>query len=122
MIEFSFDLPWPAMALWPNTRAHWFYTNREFQVAKNFAFFVAREQGVTAYEKRPSEIALRLTFYNGKRRYDLDNALAASKAYIDGIAAALTIDDRYFQFLIARGTLKQKLVRVELYIEDYIPD
>lgn len=51
------------------------------------------------------------------RHRDLDNMLAASKAFLDGVAQALGVDDKHFRPItidVARDTKKQGFILVEI--------
>lgn len=94
------ELPYPAKILWPNGRAHWAAKHREFQKHKEWAYIAMR---VEWHEGRISAAAMQLpvqwsaTFYPKTRHpIDDDNARASLKAYQDGFARALEIDDRHF--------------------------
>ena len=89
----TLTLPLPHGKLSPNARAHWRTLARHRALARNVAYWVTREtlQGLAAV---PVFAGYRLTFYHGVRRNrDDDNASASCKAYRDGIAQALGVDD-----------------------------
>lgn len=67
---------------------------------------------------RHTSIPINLTFHPAtKRAFDLDNALAASKSAIDGIAQALGINDKQFNPVILwRGEPDKTAPRVEITI------
>ncbi len=55
------------------------------------------------------DIPLRVTFVQpDKRRRDRDNLLAASKSALDGVAAALKVDDSRFEPVIVSRTFGAK--------------
>lgn len=88
-------LPWPARELSPNaSKRHW----RSKQNAKLEAYRVAHQTARYVMRNcgplRLGRIYARLTLNPpDKRRRDLDNVLAALKPSLDGICAALGIDD-----------------------------
>lgn len=90
------ELPFPAKVLWPNGRTKSFhFKNREFQKHKSWA----RNATLAAYRGyRPDgAISWLVTVYPKTRHpIDKDNASASLKAYQDGIASALQIDDSQF--------------------------
>lgn len=93
------QLPYPAKALWPNARPHWAAKNKEAQKHKAWAYAAAYSalRGLK-YVPDGNRIPIRLTV-SGKGRGalpDRDNSLAASKAYLDGIALALGVNDKFF--------------------------
>lgn len=90
------SLPYPHKALWPNGRAHWATKHRETQKHKAWAWGEAMAAKSPTVGDGP--IPVRLTVY--PKKYgplpDRDNCIAAMKAYQDGIAQALGIDDKHF--------------------------
>jgi crossover junction endodeoxyribonuclease RusA len=89
------DLPFPAKALWPNGRPH---PMQRHSAAKKHKLWAAN--AVRAEKDRPDGERLQLVAaFHCKPRGplpDRDNASASLKAYQDGIAAALGVDDRHF--------------------------
>lgn len=89
-------LPYPHKALWPNGRPHWAQKATQTKKHKQWAFDGARAAKAPVVGDGP--VAVRITVH-GKPRGplpDRDNCIAAAKAYQDGIAAAIGIDDRHF--------------------------
>ena len=59
-----------------------------------FATLFAEARHIVNWE---GDVHVQLDFYPpSKRRYDLDNAIAAMKSSLDGIADALSVDDSRF--------------------------
>jgi crossover junction endodeoxyribonuclease RusA len=95
------DLPYPAKALWPNGRAHHMAKAREVKKHRAWAHIAACEAGTEArraVQAQQTPIPVTITVFGKPRGVlpDADNASAAAKAYIDGLAARLDINDRYF--------------------------
>lgn len=94
----AIELPYPAKILWPNGRGHHMAKHREFQKHKQWAWAATRAHagiGLRGIFARP--IRWSVTFYPKTRHaVDDDNARASLKAYQDGIAAALGVDDKFF--------------------------
>ena len=93
------ELQYPNKALWPNGRAHWGAKNKETQKHKAWAYAAAYSalRGLK-YVPDGNRIPIRLTV-GGKKTGSLpdkDNCLAAAKAYLDGIAMALGVNDSLF--------------------------
>lgn len=93
----TITLPIPDAKLWPNSRSHWRVKARLTQSARHSAW--VRTRGAFA-ESNTTAIGLsKFTgytlafFYKDARRRDDDNAQASCKAYRDGIADALGVDD-----------------------------
>jgi crossover junction endodeoxyribonuclease RusA len=89
-------LPFPARVLWPNGRT----LNHKFKAA---AFRKAREQAAWAAKAAnvrvgDSPIPVHLIVKPKAKgpAPDADNCVSACKAYFDGIAAAIGINDRHF--------------------------
>jgi crossover junction endodeoxyribonuclease RusA len=96
------DLPWPAPALSPNSRAHWSKAAKARAEAKRTAWALALEAGFPTHCKGPVSVSLRFCPPDARRR-DMDNAFASMKASLDGIAEAMCVDDRHFVFTLAWG-------------------
>jgi len=104
------SLPFPASELMPNRK------NGRSHHASNAAKIKAREDAFLATKADPAHIKFNHTegaipvsiVYcpPDKRRRDLDNLLAASKASLDGMANAMGVDDTRFRpILINVGTI-----------------
>lgn len=90
-------LPFPHKALWPNGRAHYFTKAREFKKHKGWAYAAALAALPRSYKHDGAPVRLRyIVTPKTKNAIDKDNAVAAMKAYQDGIAAALGVDDSAF--------------------------
>jgi crossover junction endodeoxyribonuclease RusA len=88
-------LDYPHKALWPNGRSHWAEKARQFKSAKLAAAWATRAANIRLGDSPiPLHIEVRPKRYGPAP--DRDNAISAAKAYIDGIASALAIDDRHF--------------------------
>lgn len=92
------ELPLPAKILWPNGRGHHMAVAREKRKHREWAFYATvAEFGPAALEGQASRIQWLVTFYPKTRHaIDDDNARASLKAYQDGIAQALGINDKLF--------------------------
>lgn len=93
-------LPWPHKALWPNGRPH--YLAKATQTKKHRAWaHTATLAAVGRYTSAGERIPVRLLFRPKPRgpAPDKDNCIAASKAYLDGIAQALGVNDALFDLL-----------------------
>jgi crossover junction endodeoxyribonuclease RusA len=95
-------LPWPDKGLSPNARLHWAPKAKLKAAARQFAM-VSTADAMNYYERRKfasdeSKIPMTITFYPpDKRLRDDDNMVGSFKAYRDGIADALGVDDRRFK-------------------------
>ncbi len=93
------QLPYPNKSLWPNGRAHWGAKSKEMKKHKAWAYAAAYSalRGLK-YVPDGNRIPVRLTV-GGKSSGalpDKDNCISAAKAYLDGIALALGVNDSLF--------------------------
>ena len=115
------ELPWPSRALSPNARVHWAVKRKATQAAKQYASAQTLHnlQGKNL-PKTIRRISYRLTFLPPDRRArDEDNLVAQMKAYLDGVAIALDIDDRNFHLLEPRvgAPAKPGRVMIDFYFD-----
>lgn len=90
-------LPFPHKALWPNGRAHWAIKHREFQKHKQWAYIATLSRLPRCFKHNGQLVTLTYNITpKTANKIDADNAVAAMKAYQDGIAMALGIDDSAF--------------------------
>lgn len=107
-------LPWPPASLSPNARVHWATLARSKRAYRMVCATQARQQGV-----RPmygaAALHLGVTYYPpSKRAYDLDNAIARTKAGFDGLADVLLVDDSKWSFTFRRADQVGGFVKVEV--------
>lgn len=95
------SLPWPHKILWPNGRT----LNRRYKAAetakhKAWAFFAATK-AKGALTLSDGRIPVQIVFYPKPRgpAPDRDNAISGTKAYLDGLAMALDVNDSRFDIL-----------------------
>lgn len=88
-------LPYPDKALWPNGRAHWGKKAAEVKKHKRWAYDAMR---VAKFCVADSPIPVRIVCHPKAKgpAPDRDNIIAAAKAYLDGIADYLCVNDRHF--------------------------
>lgn len=104
------ELPFPPADLFPNRKngKHWGSTIQVKSKAWSDAYQLTH-QAVNRHSGKwyplKGEIPLTVTFNPpDKRHRDMDNMLAACKAFFDGMATALTVDDKQFgPITIRRG-------------------
>lgn len=92
-------LPFPEKILWPNGRGHHMAKHRAFKKHKQWAHDATLADLGRDYRLTSDRVRLHYTVTpkaNTSRAIDSDNAVAAMKAYQDGIALALAIDDSAF--------------------------
>lgn len=93
-------LPYPEKALWPNGRPHFMHKAREVKKHREWASWGTikargEEKPVFGPEQR---FAIHITVHPKPRGPlpDADGVVAAAKAYLDGIAPQLGVNDRQF--------------------------
>ena len=92
------QLPYPHKALWPNGRAHWGAKADQTRKHRSWARMAAKAALPTCFAPNGERIPIRITV-SGKKTGslpDADNCLAAAKAYLDGIADTLGVNDNLF--------------------------
>lgn len=110
------ELPWPSSKLSPNARVHWAPKSAATKKARMDAFIATLE--VKLRDMNASAVTLTTTFYPpDRRRYDDDNLMARCKAYFDGIADAMRLDDSNFRHGAPRRGEVRKGGKVEVGIE-----
>lgn len=88
------DLPWPHKSLSPNARVHWAEKARATKKAREWAQWVSCSYGPI----EASELKVTVTFNPPDRRSrDDDNLMSSVKAYRDGIADSLEVNDKVFR-------------------------
>lgn len=95
-------LGWPDKDLNPNSRVHWTTKAKATKAARNEAGWAVRRQFHTKPGWTRAAVALEFCPPDERRR-DLQNAIGAAKALVDGIADALGIDDSKFECSYAFG-------------------
>jgi crossover junction endodeoxyribonuclease RusA len=96
-VETRIALPWPDRVLSPNGRSHWATKARAVKSARRTAYVLTLE-ALRLRKPAWEGVALHWEFHPKTRNgVDSDNAESSVKAYRDGIADALGIDDGKFQ-------------------------
>ncbi len=93
------QLPWPDKALSPNSRTHWAQKAKAAKKSRGEGIIAAQAAGynMNTFAGYGGKLHLWIDYYAKTRNYpDADNCLSASKAYLDGIADALGVNDRRF--------------------------
>ena len=97
-------LPWPDARLSPNARLHWRAKVGPKQAAKiaaghlTYAASRGLHDALEAMQASDEPIPMTITFYPpDKRHRDDDNMIGAFKSWRDGIADALSVNDRRFR-------------------------
>ena len=106
------SLPYPAKELHPNARKDRRSITEIRQKAKFDGMMLAREYLQHGGIKTDHLI---MTFFPpDMRRRDLDNAFAACKAALDGIALEFQRDDQHWTFTLLRGPCDRRGGRVDV--------
>ena len=91
-------LPWPSANMSPNGRVHWAVKAKAVRSARQLAWGLSIAAGWDVSKLPDGDLHLWWDFYPPTRRLpDDDNMLTRCKAYRDGIADALKIDDKRFR-------------------------
>lgn len=110
-------LPWPDRELHPNARRHYMTKARAAKKARALAHwavedhfrrrFITPKKRLDAIQPLTAGCDVKITFHPpDNRRRDTDGMLSACKAYLDGIADAIGVDDSRFSISISRGEPK----------------
>lgn len=113
-------LPWPT-ALTPNAkrRQHWRTTQKATRAAKELAWGLAIAAGYRHMRDTTTPLTVRITFEPWPGTYpDHDACVAGCKAYLDGIALALGVDDSLFRFPTPTYGAQRKPGQVTIQVED----
>jgi hypothetical protein len=87
----------PAPGLSPNARGHHMKRHRLVQAARDSAYYETRQAYVEddgPIPDGPLSMHILIAWPSKRRMADDDNAIGSCKAYRDGIADALGVDDR----------------------------
>lgn len=110
-------LPWPSKDLSPNSRVHWSRKSKAIKAARYYAkFSVMRCLDALPLYGKPGPAVSYIFHPCDNRRRDLDNLIASTKAFSDGIADALLVNDATFKLSFAIGETR-KPACVEVVIE-----
>lgn len=99
---FEVTLPWPPVALNPNSRTHWAKRAEAAAKTRRDARIACMGAGCRALPWQTMHVALTFRAPTA-RAYDLDNALARCKSTLDGVADATGIDDQHWTYSMSRG-------------------
>lgn len=93
------ELAWPPRQLSPNGRSHFMEKARFKQAAKDTAYWLTKQATQCKPLEYDGDIIVWITAHpiKGKVRPDDDNLKASLKSQLDGIAAALRVNDRQFR-------------------------
>lgn len=97
-VQRAIELAYPHKALWPNGRAKWPQVSREKKSHRRAAWLATLEAFGVGAAWDGGQVKLAYTVHPKPTGPlpDLDNTLAAMKAYQDGIADALKLNDAHF--------------------------
>lgn len=95
------ELPYPHKSLWPNGRAHWGTKATQTKKHRKWAHDATIETKQRDYKRIPFDqpIEVFITVHPKPRGVapDDDNCISAAKAYLDGIADAIAMNDNMFR-------------------------
>lgn len=108
------ELPWPSRDLHPNQRVHWARRARATKRARFDAYYASISAGVRELSSESYHLVV-IFHPPDNRRRDMDGMQASLKAYADGIADALGVDDHIFTWEYHRADPRPGgLVRIEV--------
>jgi hypothetical protein len=93
------ELPYPHKALWPNGRAHWGAKAKQTAMHRAWGWkqaYNALHDGSVDTDCASIPIKLIVSRKSKGVYPDKDNCVAAAKAYLDGIAEQLKVNDAKF--------------------------
>lgn len=93
--QFEIMLPWPDRVLHPNARPHWSVKAKQAKAHRLLACTQAKAANLGTFPDGPIHVWID-GYPKDRRRRDADGLLSSCKAYLDGIADALGVDDRRF--------------------------
>lgn len=110
-------LPYPAKILWPNGRGHHMAKHRAFKAHKQWAYIATLAALPRCFKWNGEPVTLHYIITpKTAHKIDRDNCVAAMKAYQDGIAAAIKIDDSEFAVPAIVITEPRKPGGVEVFL------
>lgn len=110
------ELPFPPKELSPNARVHWAKKASAVRGYRLACAWHAVEQKVGKMDAK--NVDATITFHPpSRRRIDMDNLLARSKAAIDAVSEAIGVDDSRWSFSLVRGEPRPKLGALVMEIE-----
>ncbi len=108
------DLPWPPRILHPNSRPHWAAKAKATKKARVDAWFTAKDAGARRMAGDALEASVVFSPPDNRPR-DVDGLLSNCKAYFDGIADVIGVDDSKWQFKLSKAApIKNGRVRVTI--------
>ena len=111
------DLTWPAKELHPNRRTHWAEKARATKKARADARSVASGAKLPRIDASAIKVTCIFSPPPVKRNRDADNLIAACKAYFDGIADAIGVNDSCFRHQEPVWGLPTKGGKVSIILE-----
>lgn len=104
---------WPPRECSPNWRGHWSKKAKAAKAYKTACWALSKEAGAKVDWNGP--VLLHVEFVPPDRRgRDLDNMLSSGKQLFDGLALALGVNDKRFQFSLSVANEIGGRVRVRL--------
>ena len=95
------QLPWMARELHPNFRGHWSVKAAAARSARKWAAWATKAAGLSKLDLASLKVTV-VYHAPDKRRRDADGVLSSCKAYLDGIADVIGVDDSNFELAIRK--------------------
>lgn len=110
------DLQYPHPVLWPNGRTKSAAYRRRLQGQHKTWAFQAAGMGTKRLEQRAATIKLIVSPKSKGPMPDRDNIIAACKYYLDGIALATGLNDRFFAAPIVEFAARDPYGRIVIEV------
>lgn len=99
------SLPWPDRKLHPNTRLHWAAKAKATKAARHLAQGTSLERGLRSVKAGSLKVTVSFVPPNNIRR-DTDGMISSCKAYLDGVADVVGVDDSKWDIRFKRSAPK----------------
>ena len=111
----SVELPWPPIALNPNSKKHWQTKRVAAKKYKADCYMFSRVAGLLAPESEKIHVFIEF-FQPDNRRRDQDNMIASTKYLLDGVAEAIGVDDVRFVLhpLFSDTRIKGGIIKIKI--------
>lgn len=117
------NLPWLNPAQSNNVKLHWAVKAKHIKAERSYAYYKIKSMDITPGQKallfEAKKLHLHVTFYPPNLRMDKQNMHASGtmKAYFDGIADGLGVNDRIFNPTYEVGAVEEGgRVNIEIMI------
>jgi len=104
-MSLAVDLPWPNRVLHPNARPHYMAKAKAVKKARADAASMATAAGLRGMSAEA--VVATITFSPPTNHaHDIDGLLSSVKAYIDGLADVIGIDDSHWDIVPVKAAMR----------------